>query len=83
MAVTISMRIDSIVLESALVVERTAFERALREELAAQLNVRLKPDSPSVRLTPDSTDAALARHVAREIGEAVEDRIDWSAEGRE
>jgi hypothetical protein len=83
MAVTISMRIDSIVLESALVVERTAFERALREELAAQLNVRLKPDSPSVRLTPDSTDAALARHVAREIGEAVEDLIDWSAEGRE
>ena len=83
MAVTISMQIDSIVLESAFAVDRTAFERALREELAARLNVPGKPDSTSVRLPPDSTDAALARHVARAIDERVADRFALSAEGRE
>ena len=83
MAVTISMQIDSIVLESALAVDRTAFERALREELAARLNVSLKPDSTPVRLKPDSTDAALARHVARAIDERVADRFALPEERRQ
>ena len=79
MAVTISLRIESIVLESVSAAERTVFERALRDELATRLTVRRQPD-PTHPGAPGQAHA-LARSVARAICEKVEERIDQAEAG--